>query len=68
MPTEQQPKRAIVEYRTKPFENDAKWSLSFQRVIESAIDTADALKQFYADPLWPALTGSIEIQAVGWLD
>lgn len=68
MDKEKEAKRAVIEYRTKAFENDAKWSLSFQRVIESAIDTSDALKQFYADPIWPALTGAIEVKAVGWLD
>jgi hypothetical protein len=61
-------RRAIIEYRTKAFENDAKWSLCFQRVIESAVDSTDALRQFYADPIWPALTGSIEVKGVSWLD
>lgn len=63
-----QPKRALIEYRTKPFEENAKWSLYFQRVIDSAVDTSDALKQFYGSPLWPALTGMIEVRKVSWLD
>lgn len=65
---EKEAKRAVVEYRTKNFENGAKWSLCFQRVIEAAIDSPDALRQFYADPIWPANTGAIEIKAVSWLD
>ena len=66
--TPKQPQRAVIEYRTKSFENDAKWTLCFQRVIESAIDTADALKQFYGDPIWPAMTGMVEVKAVRWMD
>jgi hypothetical protein len=61
-------KRAVIEYRTKPLEEDAKWSLWFQREIESAVDSADAMKQFYSRPLWPAMTGAIEVKRVAWPD
>lgn len=68
MQTEKQPQRAVIEYRTKPFEDGAKWSLYFQREIESAKDSADAMKQFYARPLWPAMTGAVEVKKVSWPD
>lgn len=61
-------KRCVIEYRTKGFENGAKWSLCFQRVIEKAIDSPAALKQFWADPIWTAQTGTVEVKAVLWLD
>ncbi len=65
---EKEPQRALITYRTKEFKADAKWSLWFQRIIESATDTADALKKFYDGWIWPAMTGAIEIKSVAWPD
>lgn len=65
---ELEPKRAVITYRTKPLAADAKWSQLFQRVIESATDSADAMKQFYNPPIWPAMTGAIEVKGVSWPD
>lgn len=68
MPDEKKPRRAVIEYRTKELKEGAKWSLWFQREIDSAIDSNDAMKQFYARPLWPAMTGAIEVRQVAWPD
>lgn len=65
---DKEPQRAVIEYRTKPFAEGAKWSLYFQREIEAAKDSSDAMKQFYARPLWPAMTSHIEVKSVTWPD
>ncbi|HEY6244595.1 MAG TPA: hypothetical protein VIX17_11635 [Pyrinomonadaceae bacterium] len=64
---EQQAKRCVIEYRTKELKEGAKWSLWFQREID-AIDSQDAMKQFYSRPLWPAMTGNVEVKRVIWID
>jgi len=66
MPDKQEPKRAVIEYRTKELKDGAKWSLWFQREIDSAVDSGDAMRQFYARPLWPAMTGNVEVKRVVW--
>lgn len=63
-----EPQRALVTYRTKALKADAKWSLYFQRVIDAALDSQDAMQKFYNDPIWPAMTGAIEVKAVAWPD
>jgi len=61
-----EPTRAIVIYRTKPLEANAKWSLWFQREIENAENSQAAMTKFYDGYTWPAMTGSIEVKQVVW--
>lgn len=63
-----QPQRALIEYRTKPFTENAKWTLWFQRIIPAAKDSLDAMTQFYADRTWAAMTSHIEVKQVLWPD
>lgn len=67
MDKDQKPKRALIEYRIKPLAGDAKWSAIFQREID-ALDSGDAMTQFYGRPTWPALTGTIEVKGITWDD
>jgi len=60
-----QPKRALIQYRTKPLAVDVKWSLWFQREL-TGIDSQDVMTQFYARPTWPAMTGMIEVKSITW--
>lgn len=63
-----EPQRAVIEYRIKPLAVEVKWSLWFQREIDAALDGPDAMRQFYARPLWPAMTGAIEVKRILWPD
>lgn len=61
------PRRALIEYRTKELKGGAKWSLWFQRIV-TAKDSQDAMDQFYKERTWPAMTGDIQVKGVTWPD
>lgn len=63
--TPPQPKRAAVEYFEYPFDGKRR---PMTRVIDQAIDSNDALKQFWRSPIWPANTKQITVAKVLWPD
>ena len=63
-----EPQRALITYRTKPLEADAKWSAWREREIDGALDSTDGMQKFYARPTWPAMTGAVEVKSVSWPD
>lgn len=60
-----EPKRGVIQYRTKALAKDAKWSLWFQREL-NGVDSEDLMDQFYNRRTWPAMTGMVEVKGITW--
>lgn len=64
MDKDKEPKRAVIEYWEYPWVGEGQPSKkrTMSRVIESAVDSADAEKQFWRNPVWPSGIKAISIQ------